>query len=59
MLAGRRCVNVLELVGLPPLMALSTGLRDVVVGLLDGPVALDHAELTGASFRKIGKLHKS
>ncbi|MGH3430506.1 MAG: hypothetical protein ACRDQZ_23555, partial [Mycobacteriales bacterium] len=32
----------LELVQLPPLMALTSGGEDIVVALLDGPVVLDH-----------------
>jgi subtilisin family serine protease len=46
-------MGILELVGLPTLMAMTSGRQDVVVGLLDGPVALDHPELAGASIREI------
>jgi subtilisin family serine protease len=35
----------LSLVALPPLMEQTTGRSDVVVGLLDGPVAIDHPDL--------------
>ncbi len=35
----------LELVQLPALMALTRGSEDIVVALLDGPVALDHPDL--------------
>jgi subtilisin family serine protease len=38
-------MDLLELVGMPGLMALTHGRADVVVGLLDGPVALDHPDL--------------
>ena len=38
-------MDPLELVGMPGLMALTHGRADVVVGLLDGPVALDHPDL--------------
>jgi subtilisin family serine protease len=37
--------DVLSLVGLHPLMQRTTGRPDVVVGLIDGPVALDHPDL--------------
>ena len=37
--------DVLSLVGLHPLMQCTTGRPDVVVGLIDGPVALDHPDL--------------
>lgn len=46
-------MGILELVSLPALMALSNGRRDVVVGLLDGPVALAHPELAGACIQEI------
>jgi subtilisin family serine protease len=42
----------LELVGLPALMNLTSGEPDVVIGLLDGPVALDHPELTSEHIHK-------
>jgi subtilisin family serine protease len=35
----------LELVRLPSLMALSLGRPEIVVGLIDGPVAIDHSDL--------------
>lgn len=46
-------MGVLELVGLPALMAVTSGRRDVVVGLLDGPVAFGHPDLAGASIQEI------
>ena len=46
-------VDPLELVALPGLMALTGGSADVVVGLLDGPVALHHPDLATASIRTI------
>jgi hypothetical protein len=36
----------LDLVGLTALMSRSTGRREIRVGLIDGPVALDHPDLT-------------
>jgi subtilisin family serine protease len=38
-------MDPLELVGLPGVMALTRGRADVVVGLLDGPVAVNHPDL--------------
>ena len=38
-------VAPLDLVKLPPLMALTLGRTEVMVGLIDGPVAVKHAEL--------------
>jgi len=43
----------LELVRLPSLMALTSGRRDVVIGLLDGPVATSHPDLASDSIREI------
>jgi subtilisin family serine protease len=48
---GGASVASLELVGLPPLMGLTSGSSAVVVGLLDGPVALDHPDLDTADIR--------
>jgi len=41
----------LSLLGLPPLMDATSGIADVVVGLVDGPVAVDHPELTSENIR--------
>jgi len=45
--------TLLELVRLPPLMVLTSGRSDVIIGLLDGPVALDHPELTSEHIQGI------
>jgi len=37
--------KALDLVRLPPVMALSRGSRDVIVALLDGPVFMEHPDL--------------
>ena len=37
--------NALGLVGLDPLMRLSPGRPEVVIGLIDGPIAVNHADL--------------
>jgi subtilisin family serine protease len=46
-------VDPLELVRLPGLMALTSGRPDVVIGLLDGPVAVDHPDLAAGSIRTV------
>jgi len=46
-------MDPLELVGLPGLMALTHGRSDVVVGLVDGPVALHHPDLAPGSIRTL------
>ena len=45
--------NALSLVGLSALMRLSTGRPEVVIGLVDGPVALAHADLAGTAIREL------
>ncbi len=45
--------NALELVGLSALMRLSTGQPEVVIGLIDGPVAMDHPDLAGNEIREL------
>jgi subtilisin family serine protease len=42
---SKTAMDPLEFVGLPALMALTSGRFNVVIGLVDGPVALDHPEL--------------
>ena len=46
-------MNPLELVRLTPLMSLTRGNPDVVIGLIDGPVATTQAALSGARIRQI------
>ena len=41
--------DALALVALPRLMALTSGQRDIRIGLIDGPVMADHPELAGAA----------
>jgi subtilisin family serine protease len=47
-------VDALELVGLDFLMALSCGSAAVGVGLVDGPVTVNHPDLAGAIIRPVG-----
>lgn len=45
-----------ELVNLTPLMALTSGRPEIIIGLIDGPVAMDHPDLTRESLREISGL---
>jgi hypothetical protein len=43
----------LELVKLDRLIQLSTGRPEVVIGLIDGPVAVEHPDLANARIREV------
>ncbi len=43
----------LDLIGLAPLMSRNTGRPEMIIGLIDGPVAVDHPELAGPHIREI------
>lgn len=45
--------DCLDLVGLSPLMARASGRPEISIGLIDGPVALSHADLLKSSIRQI------
>jgi subtilisin family serine protease len=45
--------NYLELVSLTALMELTCGRPEILMGLIDGPVATGHSDLTGANIREI------
>jgi subtilisin family serine protease len=47
-------MDPLELVRLPRLMKLTRGRADIVVGLVDGPVALEHPDLVTRNIRTLG-----
>ena len=47
------CMDPLELVCLPALMALTSGRTDLAVGLIDGSVMLDHPDLAAGNVRTI------
>jgi subtilisin family serine protease len=48
---------VLDLVALTPLMARANGRPEISIGLIDGPVALDHPDLAAENIREVpGKL---
>ncbi|MFJ7068712.1 S8 family peptidase [Streptomyces sp. NPDC101115] len=46
-------MDLLDLVGLTPVMARTTGRASVVVGLIDGRVALDHPAFAGRAVREL------
>jgi subtilisin family serine protease len=46
-------MNALDLVRLTQLMELSSGRPEIIIGLIDGPVALDHPNLTVENIRGI------
>ena len=46
-------MSPLELVGLVPLMRRSRGLPNIAIGLIDGPLAMDHPDLEGQAIREI------
>ena len=46
-------MDVVDLVRLRRLMQLTNGTSDIVVGLIDGPVALDHPDLSEATVRAL------
>jgi hypothetical protein len=48
-----RASNVLDLVNLTPLMKLTSGRPEVVIGLVDGPVVIGHPDLAGEKVREI------
>jgi hypothetical protein len=49
----RRSVNYSNLVNLGPLMERSSGATQIVIGLMDGPVAINHPDLAAESIREI------
>lgn len=49
-------MDPLDVVRLPRLMALTRGRSEVVVGLLDGPVRLDHPELASENIRTLAEI---
>src|SRR6266481_6164785 len=48
-----RAANVLDLVNLTPLMELTSGRPEIVIGLVDGPVVIGHPDLAGENVREI------
>jgi subtilisin family serine protease len=53
-------MNHLDLVNLTKLMELTMGKPEIVIGLIDGPVVMNHADLASENIREIpGKLSGS
>jgi subtilisin family serine protease len=50
---GSKLMNFLDLVTLSPLMKLTSGKPELKIGLIDGPVATAHPELTNANIREV------
>ena len=48
-----RASNVLDLVNLTPLMELTSGRPEIVIGLVDGPVVMTHPDLAGENVREV------
>ena len=48
-----RAGGVLDLVGLTPLMELTSGRPEIVIGLIDGPVVVGHSDLASENVREI------
>lgn len=46
-------MSYLDQVKLTPLMALSSGVPEIVIGLIDGPVMTDHPDLGDGGFREL------
>ena len=46
-------MTALDMVGLTPLMNRTSGRSDVIIGLIDGPVAMNHPELASQHIREI------
>ena len=50
-------MNPLDLVKLPGLMEISGGRSEIIIGLIDGPVATNHPDLAGQNIRELpGKM---
>jgi hypothetical protein len=51
--APKSSINPTDLVGLSKLMALTVGNHEVIIGLIDGPVAVTHRDLGAENIREI------
>jgi len=52
-------MTALDLVGLSQLMQRTSGRAEITIALIDGPVALSHPDLAGASLRELSGAHPS
>jgi subtilisin family serine protease len=50
-------MRALDLVNLTPLMERTKGRAEVIIGLIDGPVAIDHPDLAGSNVRHVSRRH--
>ena len=46
-------MNPLEVINLTSVMKLTSGRPEIVIGLIDGPVAMGHPDLTRESLREL------
>ncbi|MGH7792592.1 MAG: peptidase S8, partial [Thermodesulfobacteriota bacterium] len=46
-------MNLLDLVKLTPLMELTSGRPEIIVGLIDGPVVMNHIGLSRENIREV------
>src|SRR5438067_637070 len=53
---SEQSMDPLSLVNLGPLMELGGGRSEITIGLIDGPVALDHPDLSADSIRNISDI---
>jgi hypothetical protein len=51
---GRISIDFLDLANLAPLMERTSGSAEIMIGLMDGPVAMNHPDLATGSVRGIG-----
>ena len=50
---GGETIGPLDIVGLTPLLARTRGRPEIIVGVIDGPAALDHPDLAGQRIHQI------
>src|ERR1700693_3994641 len=48
-------MGVFDIVGLTPLLKKTSGKPEIAIGLIDGPVALDHPDLAGQRIHQIAE----
>lgn len=53
MVSAMHIADALELVQLSPLMEQSSGRPEVLIGLIDGPIAMSHADLNASNIREV------
>jgi hypothetical protein len=48
-------MDPLDIVGLPQLMDRSSGIQEIVISLIDGPVSPNHPDLVGPQIRPVSR----